>query len=180
MPGRLTLQRVEHDTRLDTRDLARRIDTAHAVDILRQVHDDRDVAALTGEARTAPARQDRGTVLPAHVDGRDHIVQIAGNDDADGHLPIVGSVGRIQRTAAAIESHFAAHDLMEIPRQIGVKGSLRRGKTIGGQCRGRHWRALHIIATPPTARPSAIVRCSLAHVCGLDFVLRAANRPCAP
>ena len=64
----------------------------------------RDVAALAGEARAAAARQDRRAVRAADGDGRDHVVDVARDDDADRHLAIVRGVGRVERAAAARRS----------------------------------------------------------------------------
>ena len=178
--GRLMLQAVEDDARLDARNLPLRVDAHHAVDVLRHIHDDRDVAALPREARAATARQNRRAVLPADANRRDHVVHIPRDDDANGHLPIVGAVGRIQRAAAAIESHLAAARPAKIVGKIGVESPSRRAQRIGGQGRSRHSRVLQIIPAPPTTRPSIIARCSFAQVCGLTFAVRAANRPCAP
>ena len=116
--GGLVLQRVEHRARLDASDFPRRVDAQHAIEVFRHVHDDGDVAALTGEARTAAAGQNRRTMLSADLHGRHHIIDVARNDDADRHLPVVGSVGRVECPAATVEAHFATNYPAEIAGKI--------------------------------------------------------------
>lgn len=137
------------------------------------------IATLTGEARASSARENRRAVPAADIDRRDHIVQVTRHDDADGHLPIVGGVGRIERSAAAIESHVCANRPAKIVGKIAVELLPRGGLRTRGQCRSRHSRAPQIIAAPPATRPNITARCSFAHVCGLAFVVRAPNRPSA-
>ncbi len=54
---------IEHDTRLDARSLRHGVDLEDPVQVLREVDDHRDVAALAGEAGAAAAREHRRTVL---------------------------------------------------------------------------------------------------------------------
>src|SRR5204862_3718125 len=49
--SRFALQRVEYHAWLDMRQPPRRVDAQHAIDVLRHVHDDGDIAALSREAR---------------------------------------------------------------------------------------------------------------------------------
>src|SRR5262249_40608192 len=94
------------------------------IDVLRQVHDDGHVAALAGEAGAAAAREDRRAVRPAHLHGGLDIVRVAGNDDANRHLPVVGGVGGVERAAAGIETNFAANGA---PKFIGEIGHRQTG-----------------------------------------------------
>ena len=108
-------QRVEHDTRLDAREPAFRIDLQNAVHVLREVEDHRDVAALAGEAGAGAARQNRRAESPARRDrGRD-VFGIARHDEADRNLAVVRGVGRVQRAAARVEADFPAHRLCGVP-----------------------------------------------------------------
>lgn len=40
-----------------------------------------------------------------------HVIDIAGNDDADRHLAVVRAVGGIKSATAAIKPHFTLDDL---------------------------------------------------------------------
>ncbi len=100
-------QVVEHDARLDARRPRDGIERDDAVQVFREVDDDRDVAALPGEARAAAAREHRRTSLAAGGQRLRHVVDRARNDDTDRHLAIVGAVGRVERAAAVVEADFA-------------------------------------------------------------------------
>ena len=66
---------VEHDAGLRrARAAAPGSISTIAVQVLREVEHDRDVAALAGEARAAAARQDRRAVLAADRHGGDEVV----------------------------------------------------------------------------------------------------------
>jgi hypothetical protein len=94
---------VEHDAWLHDCPSAARVDRLHLVDVLGQVQQDSDVAALSGEAGAAPAGQHRRAVLPADLDRGDYVVNGARKDYSNRHLSIVGAVGRVERPAAHIE-----------------------------------------------------------------------------
>ena len=104
---------IEHDARLHARDLPRRIERDDAVQVFREVHDDRDVAALAGEARARAARQDRRARFAARRDRGDDVGFVERNDEPDGNLAIVRRVGRVERARAGVEAHFAAHGLLQ-------------------------------------------------------------------
>src|SRR5205823_13908243 len=88
-------------------------------EILGEVDHDGDVAALPGEARTPAARKHGRTVLAAQGDGLDHLLDRLGEHDSDGNLPVVRTVGRVQRAVPAAEPHLAldlaAHVALERP-----------------------------------------------------------------
>src|SRR5439155_2021284 len=86
--------------------------------VLRVVEYDGDVAALPGKAGAAAAGEYRCTVLAANRHRRDRFVRIAWNQNANRHLAVVRSVGRIQRPTASIESDFAAYDAPKIGSEI--------------------------------------------------------------
>ena len=56
-------------------------------------------------------------------DGRDDVVQVARDDDADRHLPVIRAVGRVERAAAGVEADFALHG--------GAEGALEGGGVEG-------------------------------------------------
>jgi len=77
--------------------------------VLREIEDDGDVAALSGE-RSASATAKKGSAeFAAHRDGSPHIVGVARQNHPDRDLAIVGAVGCIQGPAAVVEANFAAN-----------------------------------------------------------------------
>jgi hypothetical protein len=115
-------QRVEHAAGLDARALARRVELEDAVQILREIQHDGDVAALSAQARAATARQHRRAMLPARGDRRDDGIDRARDDDADRDLPVVGPVGRVERPAADVEAYFAVDGGEEVTLERSVSG----------------------------------------------------------
>ncbi len=85
-----------------------RVELDDLVDVLGEVDDDGDVAALPGERRAAAAPKERRAVLAADAHGLDHVLDVARDDDADRHLAVVGGVGRVERAAAVVEADLAA------------------------------------------------------------------------
>ena len=104
---------IEHDAGLHARDLRRGIERDDAVQVLREVHDDRDVAALAGEARARAARQDRRAGFAARCDRRRDVGFVERNDEPDGNLAVVRRVGGVERARAGVEPHFAAHGALQ-------------------------------------------------------------------
>ena len=114
-------QIVEHDPWLDARPASRRVQLEKLVVVLAVVDEHRDVAALARQAGAAAPRDDRDVVRSAHLDGRDHVVRVARDDDADGDLPVVRGVGRVQGPAPGVEAHFSAHGVEKVDREaLGV------------------------------------------------------------
>ena len=70
---------------------------------------------------------------PADRDGRDHVVDVAGNHDADRDLAIVRSVGRVKGAAAVVEADLAADRLA----QVGCEGGCvdEEGSVASLRCR---------------------------------------------
>ena len=167
MPLRRFAKPIEHQSRLDPRLPAFRIERDQVAHVLRVVEDDRDVAALAGEARAAAACEHRRTMIAADRHRRDHIVGIARQDDADRDLAVVGRVGRVRGAAAAVEPHLAAHDAPEVGFEIGHRRSKARATTLAS-------------VMPTIAAAATAVRCSLIQACTLKSLLRLAKRPCAP
>jgi hypothetical protein len=73
------------------------------VDVLGEVDDHRNVAALSGEAGATTSAEDRHPMLMADRDGGNDVVQVARDDDADGHLAVHRQVGHLECPAAVIE-----------------------------------------------------------------------------
>ena len=138
-------QVVEHDARLDARELALGIELDDAVQVLGEVDDDRDVAALAGEARAAAARQHRHVTARARGDRRDDIVDALRHDDADRHLPVVRRVGRIQGAAAVVEAHLARDRAAKLVGE-------RAGGTGRARVDQRNGDRRHRLARPDSAR----------------------------
>ena len=102
-------QRIEHHARLDARKRLVRVDLQDSIHVLGEVQNHGNVAALAGQARASPARQHRRAEFAARRNRRLHVVRVARNHQTNGNLAIVRAVGGVQRPAAAIEAHFAAH-----------------------------------------------------------------------
>ena len=120
--ARLGLQRVEHGARLDASEPAFFIELDHPIHVLRHIDDDGHIAALAGEAGSTAAREHRGAVLAAQTQRFHHLVGIARQHHADGHLAIVGCVGRVQRAAALVEPDLAAQ---ASPKIVGERSHVR-------------------------------------------------------
>ena len=112
-------QRVEDDARLHAREPALGIDLEDPVHVLREIEHHGDVAALAGEAGAGAARQDRRVERAARRHRRDHIVRVAGDDEADRDLAVVGAVGRVERAAAAVEADLAADRPLQLQFEAG-------------------------------------------------------------
>ena len=59
---------------LDRAEFSLGIDGEDAVQVLGEIHDDGDIAALSGQARAAAAREDRRTELPGDRNRADYII----------------------------------------------------------------------------------------------------------
>src|SRR5262245_40047891 len=100
-------QPVEHDTGLHARGLALRIEVDQFIEVLGEIENHCDVAALPGEACPASTRQQWRLMTPALLDSRDHVFHRFWYNDANRHLPVIGAVRCIERPAAVIEADFA-------------------------------------------------------------------------
>ena len=103
----LLAQPVEDDARLDARELPLGVDLDDPVQVLGEVEDDRDVHALTREARAAAAREDRRAVLAGDRDRGDHVVDAPRDHDADRQLAVVGARRGVERAVAGAEADLA-------------------------------------------------------------------------
>src|SRR5689334_693820 len=105
-------KRITHNARLHPSVLVCRGQFEDPVHVLRVVEDDRDVAALAGEARSCAARKPRRAVFAACCQGSDDIRVVLGYDDTYWRLPVVGSVGCIHRTRGTVEADVSADDAL--------------------------------------------------------------------
>jgi hypothetical protein len=99
---------IEDDAWLDDGRFALRVERQQAPHVLREVNDDRDIAALAGEAGSGATRQDSRAQFAAGGDGRLHIGFIARQHDAHRRLPVIGGVGGVQGTRSGIKADFSA------------------------------------------------------------------------
>jgi hypothetical protein len=65
------------------------IEIQEAVEVLGEVENHSDVAALPGETGSPTTREDRRFELPTYGHGGDDIIHVARDDDADGNLSVV-------------------------------------------------------------------------------------------
>jgi hypothetical protein len=102
-------KRIKDNSRLNDCEFMAGVDFDNPIHVLRKIEDHRNIATLAGKACAGAAGQNRRLEFLAGSHRGEHIVGIAGNDQADGDLPVIGSVRRIKGAAASIEAHFAAH-----------------------------------------------------------------------
>ena len=118
---RSVAQNVENAPRFNARELFCGIDFDDAVQVFREVHQNRCIARLAAKTGPAAARQERRAVFAAAMHRRKHIRYGLRDDHSDGDLPVVGCVGRIQRPAHIVEAHLT----LDVPLQLGGE-ALRR------------------------------------------------------
>ena len=111
-------QVVEHAAGLDGRRLTRRVDRLRRVHVLREIHDDRDVATLTRQARPPAAREHGRAELPEQLDRRDDVACRTRDDDADRCLAIVSAVRRIERPRPRVDPHLAVEPFSQRPFEV--------------------------------------------------------------
>jgi hypothetical protein len=95
---------VKHYSGLYASDSALGIDFEDPRHVLREVEDDGDVAALPCERRASTTAEQWRSELTAEGDGRQNIVGIVREHDADGDVTVIGAVGGVERSAAGVES----------------------------------------------------------------------------
>ncbi len=92
----------------------------------------------------------RGVEIAANGDGGDDVVFVAGNDDADGDVTVVGAIGGVKSFGGGVEAYFAtdfgAELLLELfgPGEGVVSASVRARQK--DERRGGHREALHSTA----------------------------------
>jgi len=104
---------IEDDSRLDTGNAACGIDLEDVGHVLREIQDDRDVAALSGERGSSTSAKKRGAEFATKTDCGENIVRVAREHYANRDLAIVGAVSRIESAALVVEAHVAAKVLSQ-------------------------------------------------------------------
>ena len=115
-------QVVEHDPRLHTRNAPLRIDLENSRHVPGKIQHDGNIAALARKRSAATAAKQRRAKFAAQGNGRENIVHVMGTNYADRHLPVVGSVGRVECAAAGIEANLASNlraQSLRQPRGVG-------------------------------------------------------------
>jgi hypothetical protein len=107
---------IDH-ARLDPSAPPGRVDRQDAVHVFREIEHDRDIAGLARETGAAAPAEDRYPALAACRDRRLDVVHIPGDHDADRHLAVNREVGRVERAAAGVETHFARNTARQRLRQ---------------------------------------------------------------
>ena len=95
--------------------------------VLGEIHHDGDVAALPGQAGAAAARENRRAVASRRGHRRHDVVDRPRDDDADRHLPVVGTVGGVECPAAGVEADLGRRG----SPQVGLQGAGRFGSDGG-------------------------------------------------
>ena len=131
---------VEHDARLHPHQFALGVDLMEAIEVLGEIDDHRNVAALTGQTGAAAPAGDRRAEFSASGDGRDHVVATVRDHNANWNLPIIRAVGRIQCAVAITEAHLAADCSAKFTLEPGnidihlpFHPQLRRGRASSGR-----------------------------------------------
>jgi hypothetical protein len=88
-------QGIKHDSGLHTRNSLCRINFEYFVQVLGEIHHYRNVAALSGEACARAARKHWRPKLPAGLDGGDYVICFTWNNQANGNLAVIRSVGGV-------------------------------------------------------------------------------------
>jgi hypothetical protein len=100
---------VAYRSGLDTSIFLVRIQLNDVVQIFRPINDNRNVAALACQTCPAASRKQWSAEPSTQSNRINYVLPGFGNDYANGNLPIVGAVGRIQRLAPGIEANFAGY-----------------------------------------------------------------------
>ena len=98
---------VAHAAGLHAREAPLQVHLDHVAHVLRAVDHQRDVAALAGQARAAPAGEHGCAVGARRIDRGHHVVHAARNDDADRGLPVVGRIVRVGGARSGVEAHLS-------------------------------------------------------------------------
>ena len=112
-----TAQVVEDYSRLDPGQTPFGVDLQNPVHVLRHVHHDRLVAALTGEAGACAPGQQRSPGLCRHPGRRLDVCLVERKDDAKGYLPVVRGVTGKGGARRAVEADLASYGTGECPSQ---------------------------------------------------------------
>jgi hypothetical protein len=88
-------QIVENDAWLDAGDLVFRVNLDNPVKVLRHVHHNGDVRALTRERGSAAAAKNGRAELSGESHGCNHVLDITGQHYTDWDLPIIRAIGGV-------------------------------------------------------------------------------------
>jgi hypothetical protein len=99
---------IQNDSGLDARDAAFGIDLENLSHVLREVKNNGNVAALSGEGGPTAATEKRSAELAADGDGGEDVVGITRKNHADRNLAVVRTIGGVEGAAAIVELHVAA------------------------------------------------------------------------
>jgi hypothetical protein len=105
---------IENDAGLDAGDAAVRIDLEDARHVFREVEDDGDVAALSGERGAAAAAEHGSVEVAAEGECGEDVIGIVGENYADGNLAVVGSVGRVEGAGAIVEPNVSCQSAAKL------------------------------------------------------------------
>ena len=106
-------QRVTDCSRPHAGILLGRIKLENVMHVLGPVDHDSNVATLPGKTGAASTRKHRRTKLAGRRHGLHNILSGLRDYYADRNLPIVGSIGGIQRLAAGVETDFPFNVLLQ-------------------------------------------------------------------
>jgi hypothetical protein len=99
---------VKDDSRLNSCNLSLGIKLKNVRHVLREIEHHGHIAALACERSPSAATEHRCTVLAASRNCGDYVIIVAGDDDPDWNLAVVGAIAGVERAAAIVEADFAA------------------------------------------------------------------------
>jgi hypothetical protein len=105
---------VENDAVLAAGDAAVRIDLKDARHVLREVEDDGDVAALSGEGSAAASTEHRSVEFAGEGECGEDVVGVVRENYANGDLAVVGSVGRVEGARAVVKSNVSCQSAAKL------------------------------------------------------------------
>ena len=74
----------------------------------RHVHDDGNIATLSGQAGTGAAGQDRDAMFVARTDDFKNVFRVLRQYNADRDLPVVRRISRVERASTGTKVHFTS------------------------------------------------------------------------
>ena len=116
------------------------IDGGEAVHVARVIEDHGYVGALAGQAGACAARQHGGAGGAAGGQRGLDVGGVAGQDDADGKLAVVGGVGGVEGAGAEVEEDIAAQGGFEAGFQFAMGGEalMFQRRLVGQNGKGAH------------------------------------------
>jgi hypothetical protein len=102
-------QNVEHDAGLYDGIALARVKLQDLVHVLAEIEHHGNVAALPGQARPRSSRQNGSPELSRGCEGGDNVVGVSGYNQANGNLPVIRRVGRVEGSAPSIEADLSAN-----------------------------------------------------------------------